>query len=43
MASLEAASTERAGILEQRASKQSALSERRAAAANIDRERTGLD
>jgi chromosome segregation protein len=33
---------ERAGVLEQRAVKQSALAERRAAAANIDRERAGL-
>jgi chromosome segregation protein len=33
---------ERAGVLEKRAVKQSALAERRAAAANIDRERAGL-
>jgi chromosome segregation protein len=39
---LETASTQRAGLLEQRASKQSALAERRAAAANIDRERNSL-
>src|SRR5262249_44670072 len=39
---LEASATERAGVLEQLAEKKAALAERRAAAANIDRERTGL-
>jgi len=39
---LESAATERAGVQQAMAEKRAALSERRAAAANIDRERTGL-
>lgn len=39
---IEVVSSERAGVLEQRAEKQSALAERRAAVANIDRERASL-